>query len=100
MYNADEKKAFEDMLAEIADSDEEEEQFTKKSAAKPSARFAVAESKNADVSSTSAKYSGSSSGPSSIHKAQSFKMSKEEEDIERYSYASIVSCAFAQARSV
>jgi len=84
MHRADEKKAFEDMLAEIADdSDEEESSYTMKSHAKPPARFTAADSKGSDyLSSAGAKSVNTHSG--GYQKSQPFQMSKQEQEIENF----------------
>lgn len=107
MYGADEKKAFEDMLAEIGeDSDEEEMQnYSRQSHAKPSARL-VAESKSYQKHqsySSGAKATASavsSSGNGGFQSKQTSQMSKQEEEIARFGVESVQSAAQIQSEQI
>ena len=103
MYGADEKKAFEDMLAEIGeDSDEEESSYVKKSAAKPSAKI-VAESKNYQQQhsyNAGAKAAPPSSGSNSFQCKQTYQMTKQDEEIARFGVESVQSEAQMQSEQI
>lgn len=103
MHRADEKKAFEDMMAEIGDdSDEDEPSYTLKSQAKPPARF-PSDSKGTDYSSSAAgPKSGASttSHSSGFQKAQSFKMSKQDEEIENFGSNTAQSASQIQSEQI
>jgi hypothetical protein len=105
MYGADEKKAFEDMLAEIGDdSDDDNFGYSAKGGAKPTSR-AVAESKASQVSSAytaGAKSSSSSSSAnySTYQRSQSAQMSKQDEEIERFGSETAQSAAQLQSEQI
>lgn len=100
MHRADEKKAFEDMLAEIADdSDEEESSYTMKSHAKPPARFAPADSKGSDHL-TSAGAKTTSNHSTGYQKSQSFQMSKQEQDIANFGSNATQTAAQIQSEQI
>jgi hypothetical protein len=104
MYGADEKKAFEDMLAEIGDdSDDDNFGYSAKGGAKPTSR-AVAESKASQVSAAytaGAKSSSSSTNASSsTYQRQSSQMSKQEEEIERFGSEMAQSAAQVQSEQI
>ena len=85
MYGADEKKAFEAMMAEIEDSDEDENlTYGARSMTKPSSRH-IAESKAvAEPSPYGASAKSSASANISYQNSQSFQMSKQDEEIAKF----------------
>ena len=99
MLSSDEKKAFEDMMAEIEDSDDEDSHayISKTSNAKPAPKYA-AESKRTDNH-----FGSSSSGAkqsSSFQPQPSYKMSKEDEEIERFGSEVNQSAAHMQSEQI
>jgi hypothetical protein len=109
MYGADEKKAFEDMLAEIGeDSDEEDVMSTPAGRNHGSAKSVpkeVADRKShraQEVQQASAKsYAGSSSsGSTAYQRGQAFQMSKEDEEIARFGIDTAQSAAQMQTEQV
>jgi hypothetical protein len=100
MYNADEKKAFEDMLAEIADSDEDEPP-TRSGAKAGIAPTQRADSKptgpRSDVSAKSA-YEYTPKAPQRTQ--SSHKMSKEDEEIENFGCDVVHSAGQAQSEQI
>ena len=99
MYNADEKKAFEDMMAEIEDSDEDDDYVSRsKAVAKPAPKYG-ADSKNSGEPSSmaGAKSNGSLNN---LQNAQTFKMSKQEEEIEKFGSDVNQSAAHAQSEQI
>ena len=100
MHRADEKKAFEDMMAEIGDdSDEDEPSYTLKSQAKPPARFG-SDSKGTDYSSSAGSKSVTTSHSAGFQKAQSFKMSQQDEEIANFGSNTTQSASQIQSEQI